>query len=562
MSTFPSAGDRQEIQVETPLQRLRISTVGAVLEECTLLQHQLATDGHVDLLSLPALDASAQPQARSALGLILHTPDGDLDLRQTSFDFLGAANAPIRLDASSPPRTLTFRASATDGGAVLKHYTVFPDRYDIEVDLDIERGGSLQQIDGYTLEWTRGMPITEVSSRDDIASFKMLVRADDQVASERMGAGLWASVTGRAPKGEKVVDIRGQIDWLAMKSKYFTVALIPETLMDGKARLRGDQRTHWMGLELSQPQPWRGRTRESYRVYAGPISYETLKSHGKGLEAVVDLGWGWVRPFSFAVLWCMKSLHRFIANYGVIIVILSVLSKLVFWPLSVKSFKSMREMQLVQPMMTELRKRYADEPKELQRQMMLLYKQRGVNPLGGCMPLVVQMPIFVALYSVLRSNIELRNAPFFGWIDNLAAPDVLFTLPFPIPILGTNFSLLPLLMGAAMIWQSKMGSPMSMSGPAAQQQAVMKWMMPIVFIFIFYSMPSGLVLYWLINTVFSVWQQIHINRSYAAAPVLSPAVERKTETPGRNNNGTTDRAHGGKRRGSDRSRARGVGGKS
>jgi YidC/Oxa1 family membrane protein insertase len=222
----------------------------------------------------------------------------------------------------------------------------------------------------------------------------------------------------------------------------------------------------------------------------------------------------------------------------------------------------MREMQQVQPLMQELRKRYASDPKELNRQTMQLYKQRGVNPLGGCMPLLVQMPIFVALYSVLRSNIELRNAPFFLWIDNLAAPDVLFQLPFTIPFLGHNFSLLPLLMGVAMIWQSKMGSPMAMSGPAAQQQAIMKWVMPIMFVFIFYSMPSGLVLYWLINTVLSVWQQIQINRKYAVAPAMSTPVEAKTETPGRNSNGAQDRAHGSKRGRSGRTGARGAGGKS
>ncbi len=127
---------------------------------------------------------------------------------------------------------------------------------------------------------------------------------------------------------------------------------------------------------------------------------------------------------------------------------------------------------------------------------------------------------------MLRSNIELRNAPFMLWIDNLAAPDVLFEMPFALPALGSDFSLLPLLMGAAMIWQSKMGSTMPASGPAAQQQAIMKWAMPIVFIFIFYRMPSGLVLYWLVNTVLSVWQQLMINRKYpaTATPSDTPAV--------------------------------------
>jgi YidC/Oxa1 family membrane protein insertase len=186
--------------------------------------------------------------------------------------------------------------------------------------------------------------------------------------------------------------------------------------------------------------------------------------------------------------------------------------------------------------------------------------------------MVVQMPIFFALYAVLRSNIELRYAPFFGWIDNLAGPDILFTMPFTVPFLGNAFSLLPLLMGAAMIWQTKMGSPMAMSGPAAQQQIIMKWVMPIMFIFIFYKMPSGLVLYWLINTVMSVWQQLQINRKYpiaatpaGSAPVPAAAATGPTtsqEARGGENSGTSDRNNRGERRRGGRDRSRKVGGKS
>ena len=149
----------------------------------------------------------------------------------------------------------------------------------------------------------------------------------------------------------------------------------------------------------------------------------------------------------------------------------------------------------------------------MNQQVMALYKQHKVNPLGGCMPLLIQTPMFVALYNVLRSSIELRNAPFVAWIDNLAAPDVLFRLPVVLPVIGHDVSLLPLLMGGAMILQSVLGSTAAPpSGPAAQQQMVMKWLMPIMFTFIFYKMPSGLVLYWLVNTLMSVFQQVQINR--------------------------------------------------
>jgi YidC/Oxa1 family membrane protein insertase len=341
----------------------------------------------------------------------------------------------------------------------------------------------------------------------------------------RENAGGGFSLFGRGRQEGRAATLAGDVGWLAMKSKYFTVALIPESQENGTVRLLSDPQTRWMGLEITHPLPWRSRPREAYRIYAGPISYPLLEEQGVGLEANVELGWRWVRPFSRLILACMNFLYGVIPNYGVIILILSALTKLVFWPLSEKSFRSMKEMQNLQPVMQELRRRYRDDPKEMNRQTMALYKHRGVNPLGGCMPLLVQMPIFFALYSVLRSSIDLRSAPFVLWIDDLAAPDVLFRLPFSLPFLGRSFSLLPLLMGAAMIWQSRMGSTMPATGPAAQQQLIMKWVTPILFTVIFYKMPSGLVLYWLVNTVLSVWQQLMINRKYAGVAAAGAVAE-------------------------------------
>ncbi|MFQ5600810.1 MAG: membrane protein insertase YidC, partial [Candidatus Krumholzibacteriia bacterium] len=469
----------------------------------------------------------------------------------------GAPSGTLRLAEGSGPRTITLRSAAEGGGAVLKHFTFDPERYEIRVDLELERGDGLAQIEGYRLLWTHSLESTEGNQKDDWASFQLAASAGRQVTRQGLRGGFF----GGGASEDKSTSVVGELDWASMKSKYFVVAVIPESQKSGKATLIGNPKTHRMRFEIDQPFPWRGGPRETYRVYAGPIVYDRLANLGVGLEAVVELGWSWIRPFSRLVLTFMRFLHNFISNYGIIIIIVSVLSKLVFWPLSEKSFRSMREMQSVQPLMQEIRNRYKDDPQEMNRQVMALYKRRGVNPVGGCMPLVVQMPIFVALYAVLRSNIELRNAPFMLWIDNLAAPDVLFTMPFRLPGLGSDFSLLPLLMGAAMIWQSKMGSPMSMSGPGAQQQAMMKWLMPIVFIFIFYKMPSGLVLYWLVNTVLSVSQQLLINRKFAEAPAASTAALPKLQDQGRKDHGAPDRVDRPQRGRSARKGARRVGGK-
>src|SRR5262245_56914098 len=176
----------------------------------------------------------------------------------------------------------------------------------------------------------------------------------------------------------------------------------------------------------------------------------------------------------------MKFLNKLIPNYGIIIIIVSVLAKLIFWPLTEKSFRSMRRMQDMQPRMEEIRRRYKDDPRGMNEQMMAMYREQKINPLGGCMPMLVQMPMFFALFAALQSSIELRNAPFFGWIDNLAGPDVLVRLPFALPVIGTAISVLPFVMGATMLWQAKLTPSMGpQTGPQAaamrQQAFLMRW---------------------------------------------------------------------------------------
>jgi YidC/Oxa1 family membrane protein insertase len=317
-----------------------------------------------------------------------------------------------------------------------------------------------------------------------------------------------------------------------------------------------------MGIDVTHPTAWRKGPVESYRLYMGPIDYAILKAQGRDLENIVDLGWSFVRPVSKVILAFMKFLYGIIPNYGVVILILSTLTQLLFWPLSQKSFTSMRKMQNLQPMVQALKERYKDNPQEMNRQMMALWKKEGVNPMGGCMPMVVQIPVLFALYSVLRSSIDLRGAPFVLWIDNLAAPDVLFTLPMSLPFLGNAFSLLPLLMGAAMIWRSAMSPTMPSTTPgASQQQMLMKWFMPIMMIVIFYKMPSGLVLYWLVNSLLGIWQQVLINRKFGPAAPVNAVAGPAPAKQGGNDHAAPSRGDGRQRGRSARESAGRVGGK-
>ena len=508
---FPTAtAEDGEWIVETPLQRIRIGRAGAVLREIALQKYKVYDDGPVNLAPAPV----AGHEERAALGLRLKSALGETNINNARFEAVAAnvdAQGVLHVAAGGGPQSLTLRAEAQGGGAVIKKFTFDPARYDFTVDVQFEPGAGMPaRIDGYTLEWTTGMPMTESNQKEDQTRMRTVVALDQEQLRKRPGDfRKQPNATGS-----------GTIHWASLQTKYFMVGLIPAQPFPGTTEITGDSKAHWMGLTLSNSTPGRGVN--SYRVYAGPIIFDDVRALGAGLESTVELGYRWIRPISSALAHFLAFLNRFIPNYGIVIIIVSVLAKLIFWPLTEKSFTSMRRMQELQPRMEEIRKRYKDDPKGMNEQMMLMYKDQKVNPVGGCVPMLVQMPMFFALFSALQSSIQLRNAPFFGWIDNLAGPDQLFRFPMTLPLLGDHFSLLPILMGGAMMWQSHltpaaMGGGGAQAGAMAQQQMLMKYFMPIMMTVFFYRMPSGLVVYWIVTTLMSIWQQTHINRKFALA---------------------------------------------
>ncbi len=233
-----------------------------------------------------------------------------------------------------------------------------------------------------------------------------------------------------------------------------------------------------------------------YTAYVGPKDYELLKQQGVGLEAAINIG-NWMKWLAFPFLFVMQFLYKYVGNYGIVIIIITVLTKIIFWPLGNKSYKSMKEMQKVQPKMAELKERYKDDKQKLNAAVMELYKTHKINPLGGCLPVVIQIPVFIALYQLLSYAIELRHAPFVWWIQDLSAKD--------------PYYITPVIMGATMLIQQKMTPAM---GDPMQQKMMM--FMPVVFTFLFLNFPSGLVIYWLINNVLSIGQQYYINKAPTA----------------------------------------------
>jgi YidC/Oxa1 family membrane protein insertase len=273
------------------------------------------------------------------------------------------------------------------------------------------------------------------------------------------------------------------IEWVAQEDKYFTAALIPVTPIEG-ATVWKERDEAEIALKLA-PQ------KHDFIFYAGPKEYDRLKALNAGLEHIIDFGW-----FAFVAMplfWVLKYFYGFLGNYGWAIVLLTIVTRIPFIPIMHKSQQSMKKMQKIQPMMAELKEKYKNDSAKMQKEMMALYKKHKVNPVGGCLPMFLQIPVFIALYNVLLNAIELRGAPFVLWITDLAVKD--------------PYYIMPVVMGATMVLQQKM-TPTAMD----PKQAKMMMLMPIVFTFMFLQFASGLVLYWLVNNCLGIAQQFYANK--------------------------------------------------
>ncbi|MFQ5631002.1 MAG: membrane protein insertase YidC, partial [bacterium] len=227
-----------------------------------------------------------------------------------------------------------------------------------------------------------------------------------------------------------------------------------------------------------------------------PLKYSTLQSYDIGLENMMSLGPSFIRFLGKIVLWSITQLYKIIPNYGIVIIVFSILVKLVLHPLTKKSYQSMKEMQKVQPLMQEIKEKYSKDPQKMNAEVMKLYKEHGVNPLGGCLPMLLQLPLLYALFEVFRTTIEFRGAPFVGWINDLSGPDTLTTIPF----FDMPLNVLPLVMGLTMFLQQK-------STITDPKQKVMVYMMPGIMTFFFYTFPSGLNLYYTLFNLLTIAHQ-------------------------------------------------------
>ena len=390
----------------------------------------------------------------------------------------------------SEPQSIAY-TNRVAGNSVTKTITLYPDDFIIDIDIDLTELSQNVLGNVFSVGWAGGLPTTEKDTTTDKTYFGASLYQGGELLNIKAGS-------GEDFKNE----YKGQTDWVSTRTKYFVAAL----LENGTNRITSAtisasnqaQELYDISIDLSS------KMNANISLYLGPLEYDRIKSLNVKLESIMDFGWAIIRPISKGVLWVLKSMNRYIPNYGVILIIFSVMIKLLVYPLTKKSYQSSRAMQEIQPEITALRDKHKNNPTKLNQATMKLYKERGVNPLGACLPMVLQMPLLFSLFQVFRSTIELRGEPFIFWIKDLSAPDVIFYLPFKIPIYGDFVCALPIIMALSMFAQQKMMSP---GGPQQDQQKIMQYFMMGFFFLLFNSFPSGLNLYYTLFNVLTIAQQ-------------------------------------------------------
>jgi YidC/Oxa1 family membrane protein insertase len=492
-------GEEKTVEVETELYTAVFSSRGGVLKSFTLKKYKRWDTAFVQLIP-PGL-------AQSPLNLIF--PDSNLNLERLNFR---TDRDQLILDRSRSRGKIVFTLTTLSGAHIVKTYSFLNGRYDLKLEFEID---GLTQLDlgrKYLLGWGSGLNSTEKDRKSDLDKF---------AAYSKMGEEFSDYKKFHQPKGEEVGVLQeagsGNTKWVATRTKYFVAALAPLSRDASGFSASGTRslsfkageeiQTKRIGVFLEMPLERTASLKDSFMVYVGPLDYFVLKGYGMGWDRIVDLSGSIIRPFSIAVLWLFVHLHKIIPNYGLVIILFTILMKVAFHPLTKKSTTATMRMQALQPKLAQLKEKYKKDPTRLNQETMKLYKQAGVNPLGGCLPLLFQMPVFWALFVVFRSTIELRGAKFIFWLTDLSLKDPYYVLP--------------ILMGVAMFWQQKL----TIKDP---KQAMLVYLMPIFFFFIFRNFPAGLTLYWTVFNVLSLIEAYYFKHKglHPSSLAQQPAKEK------------------------------------
>ena len=488
-----TAASARTITVKTPLYSASLATEGGAVASFLLSGYKDAPGPSGQPLEI----LGGKKPLRPTLSLYL---EEDRPPLPSPLVFSSDAPAEIAVKAGES-RSVLLTLESTSGVRVSREYVFHGDKYEFEARVQATNGSRepVAVRPGLELE-----QVYEGELAGDSYSFHGIV-----VGTGKSGLKRYDLKDISKGKVEK-----GPARWFAADAKYFTWIVLPEREWSvTRASLAGETGVRVAAADTAATLQPGDTVRAGARVFAGPKRSALLEATGKDLPELIDFGW-------FAVLakplvFLMKASNQVTGNYGIDIILLTILIKILFYPLTQKSIVSMRKMQELGPILKTLKEKYKGDAQRLNQETMNLYKTYKINPLSGCLPMLAQIPVFIALYKGLLVTIELRHAPFFLWVNDLSAPEHLWDIAvagYTVPI-----RLLPLLMGVSMFVQQKM-TPSAGMEPAQQK---MMLFMPIIFTFMFWSFPTGLVIYWLVNNVLAIGQQMIYNRKAEAAKAVT-----------------------------------------
>jgi YidC/Oxa1 family membrane protein insertase len=479
-----ASADERTVVVETDLFRATLSTRGAVITSWRLSRYKNGPtkDTPIDLYTTPG-EGGASP-----LAVLLESGDeGSRAAIQSGLYSVDGGD--LRLGPDRPTGTLRFETRGPRGETVVKRLTFHHDNYLVDVEV------STWGVSGaYRVVLGENFGIRQWGDMSFVGYIGPTSLIDGKVVQDKPSSLDQPSVHA------------GRVTWTALQDKYFVTTLIPSAPSSTVVAERFAENRVTIGLRETEPSD--GKVL-SARLYAGPKEYDRLAALEIGLQETIDFGWfiygSWalVRLIAEPLFLLLQFLHGFTGNFGIAIILLTALIKLVFAPLSHKSFVSMKAMAALHPQTQALQKKYKHDKMRLNQELMALYKGNRVNPLGGCLPMLVQIPFFIALFNILYTTIELRQAPFFGWITDLSDKDPYYVLP--------------IVMGITMFIQQKI-QPTTMD----PTQAKIMLFLPVIFTFFFLAFPAGLVLYWIANNTLTIVQQYVTLRYYKPQPLVIP----------------------------------------
>ena len=469
--TVPVVSHEEDVTIDTGLFKAVLTNSGARIKSFTLKKYRVS----VNPQSAPVALVNADSAANASLAT--SGTDG-LGVEPDTLYAVADGGRTLSLTGNQT-RKVVFKALYGNGLVVEKTYTFHGDLYDFDLSVRVINQGNTTASGAFELSLVHPWDKTMHSTRYDFIGPTTLVgnKLHNDKVSDLEKSGM---------------DYANNVTWTAFSTKYFMTAVIPLDSTRGKVQLQKEKGFIFNRMDAPPLSLTPGHEADyHYLVYFGPRDLEVLKKVDHHLAKAIDFGFFSI--LAVPLLYVLKFFYTYVGNYGIAIIIVTVIIKLIFWPLTQKSYTSMKAMQKLQPQMTKIREKHKNDRERLNREIMELYKKHRVNPLGGCLPMVVQIPVFFALYEMLLGSIELRHAHFALWLTDLSAKD--------------PYYITPLIMGVTMFVQQKM-SPTSMD----PTQAKLFMLMPVVFTFLFLNFPSGLVLYWLVNNILTIAQQWLINR--------------------------------------------------